>query len=170
MQLTRTISARSNDLREIIMGAQDNLTNVLAVVLGVAIGSGEVSTVALAGMSAGIAEAISMGGVLYNATKAERDLARAAGSAYEKRPIRAAVVTSLSALVAAAIPLAPFAFLPLDPAMVLAAVLSLTALFAVGIWTGDVTGDRWWRCGIRFVVVGGLAAVAAVAVGIALEH
>ncbi|HZD17950.1 MAG TPA: VIT1/CCC1 transporter family protein [Actinomycetota bacterium] len=53
----------AGDLREIVMGAQDNLTTVLAVVLGVAIGSGDASTVALAGLAAGLAEAISMGGV-----------------------------------------------------------------------------------------------------------
>ena len=93
-----TVRTASDDLREIIMGAQDNLTNVLAVVLGVAIGSGETSTVALAGLSAGLAEAISMGGVLYNATKAERDLAIRAGRSFGKRPVRAGVVTALAAL------------------------------------------------------------------------
>jgi len=61
-------------VREILMGAQDNLTNVLAVVLGVSIGSGEMRTVALAGLAAGVAEAISMGGVLYTSTRAAQDL------------------------------------------------------------------------------------------------
>lgn len=151
------------------MGAQDNLTNVLAVVLGVAIGSGESSTVALAGVSAGIAEAISMGGVLFNATKAERDLARGSGWPFSKRPGRAALITFLAAIVAAAIPLAPFALLPLASAMVAAAVVSVGALFAVGAWTGGVTGDAWWRSGIRFVAIGGLAAVAAVVAGLVLK-
>lgn len=41
-----------SDLREIVMGSQDNLTNVLAVVLGVAIGSGQTATVAVAGLAA----------------------------------------------------------------------------------------------------------------------
>jgi VIT1/CCC1 family predicted Fe2+/Mn2+ transporter len=169
VELTRTTSAPASDLREIIMGAQDNLTNVLAVVLGVAIGSGNASTVALAGVSAGVAEAISMGGVLFNATKAERDLARAAGAPFAKRPRRAALVTFLAALVAAAIPLAPFAILPLSTAMVAAAVLSLSALFAIGVWTGGMTGEGWWRSGVRFLAVGGLAAVAAAVVGMVLE-
>jgi VIT1/CCC1 family predicted Fe2+/Mn2+ transporter len=169
VELKRAASPPSNDLREIIMGAQDNLTNVLAVVLGVAIGSGDASTVALAGVSAGIAEAISMGGVLFNATKTERDLARTSGAPFAKRPRRAAIVTFLAALVAAAIPLVPFAILPLSAAMVAAAVLSLSTLFAIGVWTGGATGDVWWRCGIRFLVVGGLAAVAAALVGLVIE-
>jgi VIT1/CCC1 family predicted Fe2+/Mn2+ transporter len=156
-------------LREVIMGAQDNLTNVLAVVLGVAIGSGEVSTVALAGLAAGVAEAISMGGVLYTATKAERDLATSTGRAFPKRPGRAAATTFLAALVAALIPLAPFAVLPLGSAMAAAALLSLSALFGIGIWTGGITGDAWWRCGVRFVAIGGLAALASALVGVALR-
>jgi VIT1/CCC1 family predicted Fe2+/Mn2+ transporter len=123
-------------MREIVMGAQDNLTNVLAVVLGVAIGSGEVATVALAGLAAGLAEAISMGGVLYTATKAERDLARSTGALFAKHPASAAMTTFGAALVAALIPLAPFAFLPLEAAMVVAATLSVGALFAIGSWTG----------------------------------
>jgi VIT1/CCC1 family predicted Fe2+/Mn2+ transporter len=160
--------AGAGHLREIVMGAQDNLTNVLAVVLGVAIGSGEVSTVALAGLAAGLAEAISMGGVLYTATKAERDLAASTGSIFDKRPAAAAVATFLAALVAALIPLAPFAVLPLASAMVVAACLSVSALFALGAWTGGITGDRWWRAGLRFVLIGGLAAAGAALVGAVL--
>jgi len=155
-------------LREIVMGSQDNLTNVLAVVLGVAIGSGDASTVALAGLAAGIAESISMGGVLYTATKAERDLATSKGEAFAKRPVSAAVATSAAALVAALIPLAPFAVLPLGSAVVAAAFLSILALFGIGSWTGGITGDRWWRSGVRFVVIGGMAAAAAALVGVVL--
>ena len=66
-------------MREILMGAQDNLTNVLAVVLGVTIGAGRADFVALAGLSAGIDESVSMGGVLYNATRAEQQMAAQEG-------------------------------------------------------------------------------------------
>ena len=159
----------AGSLREIIMGAQDNLTNVLAVVLGVAIGSGDVSTVALAGMAAGVAEAISMGGVLYTATRAERDLARSHGAPFSKRPARAALTTFVAAFVAALIPLAPFAFLAIRWAMATAAGLSLAALFAIGAWTGGITREAWWRGGVRFVAIGGVAALASALVGVVLK-
>jgi hypothetical protein len=42
-------------VREVLMGAQDNLTNVLAVVLGVAVGAGRAELVALAGTAAAVA-------------------------------------------------------------------------------------------------------------------
>ncbi len=165
----------SADLREIILGAQDNLINVLATVLGVAIGSGRAEIVALAGLASGIAEAISMGGVLYTSTCAERDLRLQAQRASAevatepairvKDPLRAAIVTFVAALVAAAIPLIPFAFLPLHWAMLAAAALSVTALFALGGYKGGVTGRRWWHDGLQFVAIGTVAAVAAAIVG-----
>jgi len=160
------------------MGAQDNLTNVLAVVLGVAIGSGKIRTVALAGLAAGLAEAVSMGGVLYTSTRAEQDLARrrALGGGESPgtldrglSPMRAALVTFASAVVAAAIPLAPFAVLPILPAMAASIILSVTALFALGGWKGTVTGRPWWQDGIQFVAIGGLAALTAALVGTALK-
>jgi VIT1/CCC1 family predicted Fe2+/Mn2+ transporter len=167
------------DLREIILGAQDNLVNVLATVLGVAIGSGKAEIVALAGLASGIAEAISMGGVLYTSTCAERDLGLRAeqrdrgkelGAAVGfKDPWRAAVVTFVAALAAAAIPLAPFAFLPIHWAMLTAAVLSVVALFALGGYKGGVTGRPWWRDGLQFVAIGTFAAVAAAIVGALLK-
>jgi VIT1/CCC1 family predicted Fe2+/Mn2+ transporter len=50
-----------------------------------------------------------------------------------------------------------------------AAVLSVAALFALGAWTGGITGRGRWRDGVRFVVIGGLAALAAALVGAALK-
>ncbi len=162
------------DLREIILGAQDNLINVLATVIGVAIGSGSTKIVALAGLASGIAEAVSMGGVLYTSTSAERNLCRrgdggAPSAAAFKDPVRAAIVTFVSASVAAAIPLAPFAVLPIRWAMLAATVLSVAALFSLGGYTGGVTGRRWWRDGVQFVAVGSLAALASALVGVALK-
>lgn len=165
----------AQNLREVVMGAQDNLTTVLAVVLGVAIGSGELHVIALAGVAAGLAEAISMGGVLYTTTRAERDLAVANGdptpttTSRLKDPVAAAAVTFSAALLAAAIPLAPFAVLPIRWAMLAAVVLSVGCLFGLGAWAGTITRRGWWRDGLRFVAIGGLAALAAALVGAALK-
>jgi predicted membrane protein (TIGR00267 family) len=164
------------DLREIILGAQDNLINVLATVLGVGIGSGSTKIVALAGLASGIAEAISMGGVLYTSTCAERDLQRRVNHHEEgtvaaslKDPLRAALVTFVAAFVAAAIPLTPFVFLPIGWAMATAGALSVAALFALGGYKGSVTGRPWWRDGLQFVAIGALAAIASALVGTVLK-
>jgi len=167
-------------LREVILGAQDNLTNVLATVLGVAIGSGKASIVALAGLSSGVAEAISMGGVLYTSTRAELDL-RASGKEGDgppedrsrepgcADPLRAALVCFAAAAIAAVIPLAPFAVLSIRPAMVACVLLSGACLFALGGWKGAVTRRPWWRDGLQLVLIGTLAAVASALIGAALR-
>lgn len=151
------------------MGAQDNLTNVLAVVLGVTIGSGRADFVALAGLSAGIAEAVSMGGVLYNATRAEQRLDGRAEDSVKLTPALSGVVTMTSSLVAALVPLAPFAFLPVPTAIVVSMVCSLSCLFLLGALTGRVGGDSWRIEGLRLVAVAGAAALAAAIVGAVLH-
>lgn len=161
-------------VREILMGAQDNLTNVIAVVLGVAIGSGRADFVALAGLSAGVAEAVSMGGVLYNSTRAEQRLASrdersGPGSPLGLSPVLSGFVTFSAALVAGLVPLVPFAILEIGPALVASLAISVTGLFALGSVTGRLVGGTWWQEGVRLVIVAGLAALAAAAVGVALQ-
>ena len=57
-------------LRDIILGGQDGLVNVLGILLGVAIATNDIRIVLLAGLSATFAESISMAAVSYTSTKA----------------------------------------------------------------------------------------------------
>jgi VIT1/CCC1 family predicted Fe2+/Mn2+ transporter len=164
----RLIAQRAT-VHEVLMGAQDNLTNVLAVVLGVTIGSGRADFVALAGLSAGIAEAVSMGGVLYNATRAEQRLDGRDENSVKLSPVLSGAVTMASSLIAGLVPLAPFAFLPVSSAIVVSMVCSLIGLFLLGALTGRVGGDSWKREGVRLVAVAGAAAFAAAIVGATLH-
>jgi VIT1/CCC1 family predicted Fe2+/Mn2+ transporter len=171
---TTTLVARAGAIeratvREVLMGAQDNLTNVLAVMLGVSVGSGRADLVALAGLSAAVAEAVSMGGVLYSSTRAELVLrsrtTAGPSTASALTPIRSGLTTFAAALVGGLVPLAPFLVLPLSSAVAVSIVLSFVALFALGSTIGRVSGATWWRDGLRLLAVGGLAALAAALVG-----
>ena len=163
-------------VREVLMGAQDNLTNVLAVMLGVSIGSGRADLVALAGLSAAVAEAVSMGGVLYSSTRAEGVLdARTRGPDGDRAgqpavpaglaPIQSGAVTFVAALLGGLVPLAPFAVLPLPVAVPASLAISIGALFVLGSAIGRVSGSVPWRDGLRLVLVAGLAALAAALIG-----
>ena len=161
-------------VHEVLMGAQDNLTNVLAVVLGVTIGSGRADFVALAGLSAGIAEAVSMGGVLYNASRAELRMQDREGVTLEAAgtklaPVWSGMVCFAASLVAGLIPLIPFALLPVSTAVLVTMATSIVGLFLLGSLTGRIAGDSWLGEGIRLVVVAGFAAIAAAIVGAALH-
>ncbi len=72
---THNLGAGST-LREFILGCQDGVVNVLGIVLGVAVGTQSAAIVILAGLSATVAESISMAAVAYTSSKATVDFYR----------------------------------------------------------------------------------------------
>lgn len=64
-------------LRDVILGGQDGLVNILGIILGVIAGGGSETVLVTAGFAAGMTESISMGAVGYSSTVADRDYYRA---------------------------------------------------------------------------------------------
>ena len=64
---------RSIPLRDIILGGQDGLVNVLGLSLGMAAATGDSRVVITAGLAAMLAESIAMAGVAYTSAGAERE-------------------------------------------------------------------------------------------------
>jgi len=62
-----------NWLRDVILGGQDGLVNILGIVLGVIAGGGAKTVLLAAGFAAAITESISMGAVGYTSSVSERD-------------------------------------------------------------------------------------------------
>lgn len=62
-----------NSLRDVILGGQDGLVNILGIVLGVVAANGSTTVLLSAGFAAAITESISMGAVAYTSTLSERD-------------------------------------------------------------------------------------------------
>jgi vacuolar iron transporter family protein len=62
-----------NWLRDVILGGQDGLVNILGIVLGVIAGGGSQAVLLAAGFAAAITESISMGAVGYTSAVSERD-------------------------------------------------------------------------------------------------
>ena len=60
-------------LRQIILGGQDGVVNVLGIVLGVATATNDARLVIITGLAATFAESLSMGAVAYTSTKAAVD-------------------------------------------------------------------------------------------------
>src|SRR5258708_12900776 len=63
----------ANWLRDVILGGQDGLVNILGIILGVIAGGGSNAVLLAAGFAAAITESISMGAVGYTSAGAERD-------------------------------------------------------------------------------------------------
>jgi VIT1/CCC1 family predicted Fe2+/Mn2+ transporter len=64
--------ARGSRLRDVILGWQDGLVNVLGVILGVAAATTATKFVLIAGLAATFAESISMAAVAYTSLKAQQ--------------------------------------------------------------------------------------------------
>ena len=62
-----------NWLRDVILGGQDGLVNILGIILGVIAGGGSDTVLLAAGFAAAITESISMGAVGYTSSISERD-------------------------------------------------------------------------------------------------
>src|SRR5437867_12647167 len=60
-------------LRDILLGGQDGLVNVLGLVLGVAAATAQLRIIVAAALAATFSESIAMGGVMYTSALAERD-------------------------------------------------------------------------------------------------
>src|SRR2546423_4791192 len=68
---------RTNWLRDVILGGQDGLVNILGIILGVIAGGGSKTVLVAAGFAAAITESISMGAVGYTSSVSQRDYYRA---------------------------------------------------------------------------------------------
>src|SRR5579872_4582649 len=64
---------QTNWLRDVILGGQDGLVNILGIILGVIAGGGSNTVLLAAGFAAAITESISMGAVGYTSALSEQD-------------------------------------------------------------------------------------------------
>lgn len=71
--MPKNLHQYSSWIRELILGGQDGLVNVLGIVLGVTAANGSHPVIVAASMAAAFAEAVSMGAVNFTSTMAERD-------------------------------------------------------------------------------------------------
>ena len=214
---------KGSKIRDIILGTQDGLVNVLGLVLGVASATNSTLIVIVAGLAATFAETISMAAVAYTATKAERDYyqseynrekreveeipdeeRREIRDIYYKKgfrgkilddivkkitsnkkvwidtmmreelmlpslsktkPLNSFAVVFIATLIGSVIPLAPFLLLAIGNAMLYTLVVSIAALFLLGIVKARMTTGGWLRSGFESAIIGMTAAVVSYGIG-----
>ena len=64
---------QTNSLRDVILGGQDGLVNILGIILGVIAADGSTTVLLVTGIAAAVTESISMGAVGYTSSLAQRD-------------------------------------------------------------------------------------------------
>jgi VIT1/CCC1 family predicted Fe2+/Mn2+ transporter len=145
---------RQLDLRDIILGGQDGLVNVLGVTLGVAAASGDTRIVLAAGLAATFAESFSMAAVAYTS------------SITGAHALTDALIVGVSAIFGSIIPIVPFALFPISLGIKVAVLISAIFLFILGIYKAKVIGLNLGREGLKITVIGLSAALIGYVVGL----
>ena len=83
-------------------------------------------------------------------------------------PIKAAILTGSSFAIVSVIPILPFAFMGVTPAVVTAVIASIATLFMVGASKAVFTRQSWIRSGLEMMAIGTLAAAATYIIGLAI--
>jgi len=87
-----------------------------------------------------------------------------------RKPLTSAVSGSVSTALGAFIPVVPFFFLSGYPAVIVSAIVSLLAHFAVGAAKSLITVRSWWSSGFEMTLVGALEGIVTYVIGIGLGH
>ena len=85
-----------------------------------------------------------------------------------RKPLTSAISGALSTAIGATIPVIPFFFLSGYPAVIVAAIVSLLAHFAVGAAKSLITIRSWWASGLEMTFVGAVEGVVTYFIGIAI--
>lgn len=83
-------------------------------------------------------------------------------------PVKAAIFTGLSFAIVSLIPILPFAFMNVNPAVITAGVASIACLFVVGASKAIFSRQSWVRSGLEMMAIGLLASVATYLIGLAI--
>ena len=160
-------------IRDVILGGQDGIVNVLGIVLAVATATNSKYIILISGLAATFAESISMAAVGYTSAKAGTEYYVKKGfrhSMYEEfaHPVRDSVIIGVAAIVGTLIPVVPFIFFSIGDAMWLTLVFATLALFGIGFYKAKQMDLNAWKSGIELAIVGMTAAIAGYVIGVLL--
>lgn len=150
--------------RNVIFGVEDGLVSTVGLLSGIASAGVPRTTIVLTGLILIIVEAFSMAiGSFLSEYSAEECLARRAVS-FRVSEV-GGLVMFLAYVAAGAIPLAPYLFFSAGQALSISIILTLMALFGLGIWSAHIGHLNLVRSGLRMLIAGGLAVIVGVFIG-----
>lgn len=156
-------------LRAFIFGVEDSLASTVGLLSGVAIAGVAKETILLTGAILILVEAFSMAmGDFLSEYSSETYIRQA--EAPSRRSFIAAIIMFFSYLFAGFVPLFPYFVLASEFAVWLSIVLSLLALFSLGIIGAKISNINALKSGLRMFFIGGMAIFMGVIVGVFLGN
>ncbi|GAA2753818.1 VIT1/CCC1 transporter family protein [Amnibacterium kyonggiense] len=160
------VAGRANTLRAGVLGANDGIVSVAAIVVGVAGASSAHGAVLLAGLAALIGGAVSMALGEYVSVSSQRDGERAASMESGANPWAAALASAGSFLTGGVLPLIAVVLAQGAARVPVTVLVVLLALALTGAAGARLGGAPALRPTIRTLVGGGLALAATWSIGL----
>lgn len=155
--------------RNFIFGVEDSLVSTVGLLSGIAVASVPRETIFLTGVILIFAEAFSMAAGSFLSEYSADEYAKGSNSPSRSNFI-SGVVMFFSYFLSGFIPLSPYLFLPVSEALKISVVLSIVALFILGIMSAEISKSSFIRSGFRMVVVGGIAIATGSIIGVLLTR
>jgi len=178
----RRVGGLGNNLRAAVLGANDGLASNFCLMMGVAGGGGSTTTILLTGIAGLVSGSCSMAlGEWLSVTnarelslsQADRAMGATGVEVEDTDPeacsandaANAAIFSALLFSLGALVPLLPFGVLPVAVRIRGTIVVSIVALFGIGLATSLFNARSPWFSGVRQVVIGAAAAAVTYLVG-----
>ena len=151
-------------LRNVIFGISDSLVSTVGLLSGIDASGTTRQVVLLTGIIYAFVEAFSMAvGSFLSEESAEQYESKTAATG--NQPFIGGVIMFISFVLASFIPIVPYMFLSITAALRLSIVLSILALFIVGIVSARLAHINLFQQAIKTTLLGGAAIVIGVIVG-----
>ncbi|MBI3983708.1 VIT1/CCC1 transporter family protein [Candidatus Microgenomates bacterium] len=156
---------RTDYVRSLIFGFEDGLVSTTGAVVGISTGIADPKVVILAGVVIITVEAVSMAaGELVTEQTVE-----SMGKPVRSRALLDATVMFFAYFGAGLIPIIPFVMLPVKMAIVVSLVAAFISLFLLGVLAGKLTNRNPFKRGLQILLIGGVATIIGVLVGLLLR-
>lgn len=164
------IHQRASLFGEAVFAADDGLITTFAVVAGSAGAGLSPLIVLILGFANLFADGLSMATGRYLGVKTEMEYEKAEEKEMKEHssPVRSAITTYLSFIIAGFLPLIPF-LLGVWNMFLMSAVVVGVSLFAIGVLRSIFTRKAWLSSGLEVLLIGGGSAAVAYLVGFLVE-
>lgn len=155
---------KSAIIRNTTFGIEDGLISTVGLLSGVAVAGVPRSTVLLTGVVLILVEAFSMAVGSFSSEREGMEI-DAGKEVSIKKPFRLAAIMFVSYFLAGLIPLSPYIFSSSSDAIIISILMSLFALFVLGVVGGRIAKINPWRKGFQMLMIGGIAIFLGILVG-----
>lgn len=154
-------------LRSVLFGIENSVISTAGLIAGLSVGTKDKSVVILGATVAILIEAVAMGVGEYLSDDAVQELDKI--KRHPDNSMFSGFLMTISGSLAGLIPLIPVLFLDYPTSLLYSIAFALAVLFTVGYIKGRILHSNPLKGGLKILIVGGLATIIGVLVGVLLK-